>query len=136
METMEDGGRSMERTDKKGPGRVKAFLIDPGTMKIMWMNEAASRDSGDEDAITKEGIAIDRAVPMAKVLGLVEVISQVAETGTSKDLRSSLISSRRGDMSTVASIYRLPDGKVLLLLEIGWQGKREQRREAVKEPRR
>jgi hypothetical protein len=62
---------------------------------------------------------------MAKIMGIPEALAEVSKNGGPKHLRSSLISSKKGGLSTVASIYRLPDGKLLLLMELGLDWKRK-----------
>jgi hypothetical protein len=108
-------------SDENKPVRTKAVLIDPASMKVIWMNEMASQDLPSEFVGSYQGVDVEKAVPMAKALDLLKALSIASDSGESQHLRADLISSNRGKMSTVASVYRLPDGNLLLLTEIGWQ---------------
>ena len=125
---------SMGRELKKEiPVKTKAYLLDPVHMKVLWMNESAAKDIKGSEGTQREDISIEDAVPMARIIGLPEAIAEVHGSGAPKHLRSSLISSKRGGLSTVASIYPLPDGKILLLIELGLDWKRDRGRDAERQ---
>ncbi|MGA1819610.1 MAG: hypothetical protein ACMUHU_01230 [Thermoplasmatota archaeon] len=105
------------------PVKVKAVLIDPASMTVLWMNEAASHDLPPLNDRPISELKLEEAVPMAKVMGLSEALKKAVDTGAPQNLRTSLIPSARGTMSVVSSVYPLPDGKLLLLTELGWEGK-------------
>jgi hypothetical protein len=112
--------------DDKGnsPVKAKAFLVDPGTLDVLWMNEAASLEAGAGAGHQEGGIPLEEAFPISKDMGLLEELPAVAESGRPRHLETNLISSKKGDMTVVASAYRLPDGKVLILSDLAWHGKR------------
>lgn len=106
------------------PVKAKAYLIDPGPMKVLWMNGSASKGLKAAEGIQIENIGIEAAIPMAKFMGLSEAISEVYRTGVPQHIRSSMISSRKGNISTVVSIYRMPDDRILILMDVEWKGRR------------
>lgn len=108
-----------EETPK--PVRSKAYLIDPETLKVIWMNGSAQRDH--KGMAHKEPLDIEKAVPMTKILGISDVLPIVSDTGEPRHLHTATISTRKGAMGLTASLYRLPDGKLLLLIENAWQMK-------------
>jgi hypothetical protein len=107
--------------EQNSPVKTKAVPIDPGSMTVLWMNESASEDVLDMVSDSVPGVSIDQAVPLAKTLGVLEALRAVANTGIAEHLRADLVSTARGSVAIAASIYRLPDGKLLLLMEHTWQ---------------
>lgn len=105
------------------PVKAKAVLIDPESMTVLWMNESASEDSSERGSVFVPGSPIDQVVPMAKALGVPEALRAVADTGVAKHLRTDLVSTARGSVAIVISIYRMPDGKLLVLTENAWHVK-------------
>lgn len=104
----------MTVADEQGvPVRAKAILVDPATMMVMWMNESPST--------AQPGSPVDNVVPMAESLGVREALRSVADTGVARHLQADLVSTSKGAMAMVVSIYRLPDGMVLVLIENTWQ---------------
>lgn len=103
------------------PVKARATLIDPQSMVVLWMNESVSeaRSNLDSDT-TLSGVSIEQAVPMAEALGVPEALRVVADTGVAQHLRTELISTARGSVEIAVSIYRLPDGKLLVLTENAW----------------
>jgi hypothetical protein len=100
--------------DESTPVKARAALIDPGSMTVLWTNEPTADAS------------IDRVVPMSEALGVPKALHAVAETGVAQHLRADLISTNKGSMAVVVSIYRVPDGNLLVLAENAWhfaQGK-------------
>ena len=102
------------------PVNAKAALIDPGSMTVLWMNESASQVFSDRESDSVPGLSIDQAIPMANTLGVPEALRAVANTGVAQHLRVNVVSTSRGSMAIVASIYRLPDGKLLMLMDHDW----------------
>jgi len=110
--------------DGKDPVRAKAALIDPASMRVVWVNESAAqvlenRVSGPVDSMT-----LDQLVPMAESLGVPEALRVASDTGAPQHMRADVISMTRGNLSIVASVYRLPDGMLLLLSEHAWHMER------------
>lgn len=97
--------------------KAKAYLVDPASMRVVWMNESASE--GMPDAAVE--VALDEAFPIGTTLGLSEVVASVAENGVPGHLQTDLVSTSLGTMLVVVSVYRLPDGTILVLSENAWQ---------------
>jgi hypothetical protein len=117
-----------EAGDCDVPVKAKAVLIDPQSMTVVWANEAASEGDAGEAHGALAGLSVDRIVPMAEALGLPEALRAVAETGVARHLRADLVSMARGSVAMVVSVYRLPDGTLLVLIENAWQmGERKAR---------
>ncbi|MBN1390148.1 MAG: hypothetical protein JXA22_05850 [Candidatus Thermoplasmatota archaeon] len=112
MKAHEDGQR---------PIKAKAYLIEPEELRVIWMNGSARRDCPDIDPDTIDGIPLDVAVPLARTMGVEHALRAVSDTGTSQNLHTSVITTRKGTLGLAASIYRLPDGKILMLIENAWQ---------------
>jgi len=106
------------------PVNAKAVLIDPDSMTVLWMNESALQDCPDLVSESVAGTPVDQAVPMAEILGLPQALHAVAATGVPGHLHTNLVSTAKGSMEIVSSIYRLPDGTLLLLTEHAWQAGR------------
>lgn len=104
--------------EQSTPVKVKAFVVDPAEMRVRWLNESA-----EEGLLhpSDERLTVEQGVPMAQPLGLVDVIRRVAESGEPEHVRTDVISTHRGSMGVVISVYRLPDGLVLVLAEHAWQ---------------
>ena len=106
------------------PVNSKAVLIEPGSFTVVWMNESASRDCPDIDFGAGAGVPIEKAVPMAGVLGVMEAPKAVKETGVARHLHADVKRTGKGSMELAASIYRLPSGELLLLMEDTWKVER------------
>jgi len=97
------------------PVRVKALLVEPETLSVLWMNESALKDvPGGLDGV---GLPVEKAAPLAEALGLPESLRLVSETGEARHRGLDLLSTSRGSAGIAASVYRLPDGKLLVLEE-------------------
>ena len=110
-----------EAGDHDVPVKAKAVLIDPQSMTVVWANEAASDADPDSARGTPPGTSVDRLVPMAEALGVPEALRSVADTGVARHLRAGLVSMARGSVAMVVSVYRLPEGMLLVLIENAWQ---------------
>ena len=114
----------MQNANEQNPAvRAKAVLIDPASMTAVWMNEAAAQDLSDADRESVPGLPIDQAVPLAQILGVPEALRAAADTGAAQSLQASLVSTAQGSVAIVASVYCLPDGNLLLLMEHAWRAK-------------
>lgn len=122
------------RTD---PVKTKAVLIDPESMKVVWMNDAAAQDVPNATPDWLAGSPLDSAVPIAEVLGAgPDLIREVATTGATRHLQTSLVSTSRGGMAVTASVYSLPNATVLLLVDSTWQAAPAKSAAERKTPRR
>lgn len=102
---------------QNAPVSTQAVLIDPESMTVVWVNEAASRDRSARDSGAAPGISIGDVVPMAEALGVPEALRTVADTGAPRHLHADVFSTAGRTVSLVVSIYRLPHGTLLLLSE-------------------
>jgi hypothetical protein len=109
------------------PVQAKTVLIDPVSMTVLWMNESAARDLGDQASGFGQGMSVVEAVPLAEVLGLPTALREAAETGVAQHLSADLVSTSKGRMAIVASAYRMPEGKLLLVIENAWQAEHRAR---------
>lgn len=98
------------------PVRVKAVVVDPEAMTVVWMNEAAAQDF--PDASGPGSVPLDRLSPLPE---MPDALRAVAATGVARHLRTDLVSTAKGSVAVVTSIYRLPDGMLLMLTENAWQ---------------
>jgi hypothetical protein len=113
---------AVQDTDSyEGPARVKAALVDPHSMKIIWMNEAAAHSVERDPIDPASGVTIDRLVPMSDALGVAAALREVADSGTPQHMQTDLVSTARGSVAIVISIYRMPEGALLMLMENAWQ---------------
>ncbi|MBN2248560.1 MAG: PAS domain-containing protein [Coriobacteriia bacterium] len=105
--------------ERDTPVRAKAFVIDPGAMTVLWVNEAAAEAASVGTRVIV-GEAVERAVPLAEQLAIVPAIERVAATGEPYHVHADVIPTRRGSMVLAVSVYRLPEGDVLILVENVW----------------
>ena len=108
----------------EAPVRAKVALVEPGTMRVVWLNESAMQTAADAGAGAPS--TIEQVVPMAESLGLPEALRHVSATGEPRHLQADLISTVRGSMAMVTSVYRLPDGMLLVVTENAWQSGRDE----------
>jgi hypothetical protein len=114
---------------KEGPSAVnaQAVLIDPGTMTVEWMNEAATEAASGRVDANVAGLTVDQVLPLATTLDVPEALREVAETGAPRHLRADVVAMRRASLALVVSIYRLPGGKLLVIAEHAVQAGRGRR---------
>lgn len=101
------------------PVRARLALVDPESMTVVWANEAALEMLSD-DALPA-GATIEQIVPMAAAMGVAEALVEVASTGVPRHFQADLVSTGRGNVAMVTSVYRLPDGSLLVATENAWQ---------------
>lgn len=109
--------------EQSGPVRAKVALVDPATMSVVWMNEAASADLPDPGSVP--GAPIDDALPMTGAVGVPDAVRSVAACGQAVSLHTKLVSTTKGSLTIATSVYRLPDSMVLVVTENAWQSGRE-----------
>jgi hypothetical protein len=97
--------------------KAKVVLIDPSSMTVVWMNEAALQDLADPGADSLPGTPVARAVPLGDTLGLEEAVRSAADSGRPRHLSTNLVSTVRGSVAIAASVYPVPSGEVLLVME-------------------
>lgn len=96
--------------------RTKAVLVEPGSLSIVWANESAA-EAMNLGGRSLDQVSIAEIIPFVGVQGVESAILEAGRTGEPNHLRADLISSARGSVATVTSVYRLPDGHVLVLTE-------------------
>ena len=106
--------------DLSSPVEAKAVMVDPRTMTIVWMNESASHVVSGQHPGTAD-MTIGQVLPMAEAMGVPEALREVAATGVARHLRTALVSTVKGSVAIVVSIYRLPEGALLVLAENAWR---------------
>ena len=110
----------MERAEAQGvPVNAKAVLIDADCTTVLWMNESAAGDS--EVPPDSLPAPLGQVVPISELIGVPEALLAVSRTGVAQHTRTDLVSTSRGRVVIAASMYRLPDGRLLLLIENAWQ---------------
>jgi hypothetical protein len=107
-------------TDERDiPVQARVFLVDARTLTVTWMNEAALEGvPGASSVVGDPAVAV---IPLAEALGVVDALAAVATDGSPRHLRTDLVSTVRGAVAIVTSVYRLPDGQVLVVSESAWQ---------------
>lgn len=63
---------------------------------------------------------VHEAVPIPQGRAIPEALADVAKTGVTRHLHAAMVSVSKGTITAVASIYRLPDGMLLMLTEHTW----------------
>lgn len=111
------------RSEAGAPVGAKVLLIDPGTLSVVWMNESAAAGVPDAVGNVGSGATVEQVAPIAREMGVADAVRDLARTGVARHLRTSLVSTTRGRMVIVASIYRMPDGQVLLVMEQSWEAR-------------
>jgi len=101
------------------PVKARAILVDPETMTVLWANESA--ETGMPVGGTVIGGPAEGAIPLAARLDVVRAIERVASSGEPHHVHADVIPTRRGSMALAISIYRLPNGDVLVLVENVWE---------------
>jgi hypothetical protein len=100
---------------------ARVFLLDAAGV-VLWRNLAAAAEPlGPRVA---SGGTIVEVLPLARELGVPAALARVAETGQPARLYADLVSTGRGRARVVASLERLPDGGLLLVVEHDWQAAR------------
>lgn len=107
------------------PVTTKAALVEPSTMRAVWLNGPAAESAGVPAGAVEGGMPVESVVPMAAPLGLASVLEEVSASGETRHLTADLVSTYRGSMSFVISVHRLPDGMLLVLVENTWRAKGE-----------
>ena len=113
----------MQDAHDTGPVKAKAALVDSRTMTVLWLNESAAQALQEPVDLAKQTVTIEQIVPMASQLGMGQALCEVADTGEPRHLHTRLVSTAKGGIEIVISIYRVPDGALLVLMENAWQPK-------------
>ena len=100
---------------------VQAALIDSATMTVLWMNESAAQAVADRGGTAEPGMPVEGVLPMSEELGVPRALRAAADTGVAQHLRANVVSMARRSVALVVSVYRLPDGTLLMLTEHAWQ---------------
>lgn len=114
----------MQSADAASPVRAKALIVDPASMTVLWMNEAVAQSPTGAGSGASVGSALAEVLPVAVTLGIPDAVRAVVATGSPQHLRADLVSTSKGSMALAASVYALPDGTVLVLMENSWRSGR------------
>jgi hypothetical protein len=108
----------------EGAVKTRALLVDANSSTVLWLNSAAQSDLGDEPGV---GLPIEKAMPLAQMLGVPGALATTAEDGETRHLRTGLVTTSRGGLDIACDISRLPDGTLLVLSENAWQSRQNPR---------
>lgn len=109
--------------DDVRPVRTKAVLIDPASMTLVWMNEAAAQSLLDRESGFSPGMNAEAVVSMTGTQDVMRALQEVADTGEDRHLQVDLVSTGRGSVTITSSVYKLPGDMLLLLADNSWQVK-------------
>lgn len=107
------------------PVRVKAAIVDPNGMRVVWMNEAAEESLLDRAAGFTVGMPADAVMPMTGTEQLPQVLELAARSGKPQHLQVDLVSTGRGSVTITTSVYPIPDGSLLVLVDNAWLARHE-----------
>lgn len=97
--------------------RTYLLLVDPESLTVLWANERVEETVADGPLGSAIGQLLVAVIPFCEALGVPDRVREVARTGESCDLHASGFSVEGTNSYTVASIYRLPSGDVLIASE-------------------
>ncbi|MRR10901.1 hypothetical protein EG835_00045 [bacterium] len=103
--------------------RTKAVLFDAATLTVSWMNEAAEASLLERDSGAGVGMPAEAVISMTGSHDVLQALRDAAESGEARHLNVDLVSTGRGSMTVATSVYRLPDGMLLMLTDNSWQAK-------------
>lgn len=107
------------------PVSVKAAIVDPAGMTVPWMNEAAAESLLDHETGFVAGMSADALVPMTATEQLPAALQRAAESREPQHLRVDLVSTGRGSVTISTSVYPIPGGDLLVLVDNAWLAKHE-----------
>lgn len=107
-------------------GRTKAVIVDGDAMTVIWMNDAAAEDLGvaAADAV---GTPLSEGLPLTGVLAIAEAAENALASGEPRHLSTDLVHTAQGSVKIVASVYPVPDRRVLVLVENAWEPRQKAR---------
>lgn len=98
------------------------LLVDPSSLTVLWANENVEKRVAERVGDTAVGKQVSVVIPFGDALGIPDLLREVAETGETRTLHSAGFSVVGDKTSTVASIYRLPSGEILVASEYAVSG--------------
>lgn len=107
------------------PVRVKAAIVDPNGMRVLWMNEAAGESLLDRETGFIAGMPAEAVMPMTGTEQLPVVLKRAAESGEPQHLQVDLVSTGRGSVTISTSVYPIPGGSLLVLVDNAWLAKQQ-----------
>lgn len=90
-------------------------MVDPRTFEVTWSNDAAELD------VAVSHRSLEDVIELTASLGLPAAVAAVAHDGEPRHRAVDLVSTSRGSVQVLASVYRLPDGNVMVVVEKSWQ---------------
>lgn len=101
------------------PVKARVVVVDSATWTVVWANEAVA--DAFPDSVVPAGTLIEQVLPLAVEMGVPGALRTVAMSGEARHFQTELVSTGRGNVTMVTSVYRLPDGSVLVVTENAWQ---------------
>lgn len=111
---MTDGSQNI------APVKAQVVIVDPSTMLVVWMNESARNAAAHPDGPIS-GVPVDEVVPRAREMGLIAALRAVRTTGEPAHLSTGFITTVRGQLTLTTSVYRLPDGPLLVVTDHAYE---------------
>lgn len=103
--------------DTPRPVEARALLVDPVSLVVVWMNEAAAAALPDPTQAPAAGVSISSVVPAAERLRIADVVREVALSGEPRHVETDLVASAKGSLTIAISVYRIPSGQVLVIMD-------------------
>lgn len=130
MDTRDNHSAVPQNDERRDPSPVKALvlLVDPSSQEVLWANDAVLSSLAERGADPDLASILSEALPLSDVLGLGEMIARVASTGEAASQSAPIVSTARGSVTLVVSVYRLPGGQILVVGENSWDVERTARR--------
>lgn len=122
--------------EQSSPVQAKVLMVDGRTMSVVWMNESAARDANVRAYEESSALPLAEAMPIAEKLGVPDALRRAMETGEAQHLSANLISSAVGSVAIVTSVYRLPEGALLIVSENAFQAGHKSADERPRRPGR
>lgn len=93
------------------------LLIDPSSLVVLWANENVDDRVTERGGDTAVGQQLAAVIPFADELGVPDLVREVSVSGETRELHTVGFSVAGESTTTVASIYRLPSGDILVASE-------------------
>jgi hypothetical protein len=93
------------------------LLVDASSLTVLWANDNVESRVAERAGDTAVGKQVSAVIPFGDALGVPDRLREVAETGEMRELHTAGFSVAGEATSTVASIYRLPSGEILVASE-------------------
>lgn len=102
------------------PVNALVALVDSGSLAVVWANDAVYAAVAERGGSPEQVAILDEAIPMATAVGLSALVREVGFTGVPAHRTANIVSTARGSATLVLSVYRIPDGQILVIAENSW----------------